>query len=105
MLSSPKNKKKPLICITGSPGVGKSTLAKFLTKRLGFDRLDLHHYYKRISSGYNRSKQSYDIDYKTLKEKRTNHLNSWCTMFALQALIMYKQFLENRLKLNMRLFV
>jgi len=47
----------------------------------------------------------YDIDYKTLKEKRTNHLNSWCTMFALQALIMYKQFLENRLKLNMRLFV
>ena len=56
-------KSKFLICITGSPGVGKSTLAKFLTKRLGFDRLDLHHYYKRISTGYNRSKQSYDINY------------------------------------------
>jgi len=66
-------KSKFLICITGSPGVGKSTLAKFLTKRLGFDRLDLHHYYKRISTGYNRSKQSYDINYskfeKLVKEK------------------------------------
>ena len=65
--------KKKLIAITGSPGVGKSALAKFLTTKLGFDRLDLHHYYKRISTGYNRSKQSYDIDYlkfeKLVKEK------------------------------------
>ncbi|MBI4147486.1 AAA family ATPase [Candidatus Woesearchaeota archaeon] len=62
-----------LIAITGSPGVGKSTLAKILTKELGFDRLDLHHYYKRISTGYNQSKQSYDVDYqkfeKLVKEK------------------------------------
>ena len=54
---------KVLIAITGSPGVGKSTLAKYLVKKLGFDRLDLHHYYKRISTGYNRPKQSYDVDY------------------------------------------
>jgi|SRR3989344_6552896 len=47
----------------------------------------------------------YDVDYKTLKETRFNHLNSWVTMFALQALIMYKQYSENRLKINMRLFV
>lgn len=47
----------------------------------------------------------YDVDYKTLKEKRNNHLNSWVTMFALQALIMYKQYLENRLKVNLRLLV
>lgn len=68
-----QEKSKKLIVITGSPGVGKSTLAKFLTKKLGFDRLDLHHYYKRISTSYNRSKQSYDIDYvkfeKLVKEK------------------------------------
>lgn len=66
-------KKKVLIVISGSPGVGKSTLAKLLTKKLGFDRLDLHHYYKRISTGYDRSKQSYDISYpkfeKLVKEK------------------------------------
>ena len=61
-------KSKFLICITGSPGVGKSTLAKFLVKKLGFDRLDLHHYYKRISTGYDRSKQSYDVDYKKFEK-------------------------------------
>ena len=68
MLSSPKNKKKSLITITGSPGVGKSTLATFLVQKLGFDRLDLHHYYQHISTGYNRSKQSYDIDYKKFEK-------------------------------------
>ncbi len=65
--------RKILITITGSPGVGKSTLAKILVKKLGFDRLDLHHYYKRISTGYNRPKQSYEINYqkfeKLVKEK------------------------------------
>src|SRR3989344_9325612 len=59
---------KVLIVITGSPGVGKSTLANFLVTKLGFDRLDLHHYYKRISTGYDRSKQSYDIDYKKFEK-------------------------------------
>ena len=59
---------KVLIVITGSPGVGKSTLANFLVTKLGFDRLDLHHYYKRISTGYDRSKQSYDVDYKKFEK-------------------------------------
>lgn len=58
------DRKKILIAITGSPGVGKSTLAKFLTEKLGYDRLDLHHHYKRISISYDRSKQSYDVDYR-----------------------------------------
>ena len=47
----------------------------------------------------------YDVDHKTLKEKKSNHLNSWVTMFALQSLIMYKQYLEGRLKVNLRLFI
>ena len=70
---------KPLIVITGSPGVGKSTLAGFLVKKLKLERLDLHYHYKRISVGYNRSKQSYDVDYdkfeKLVKEKlqRSKH--------------------------------
>src|SRR3989344_6117921 len=70
---------KILIVITGSPGVGKSTLAGFLVKKLKLGRLDLHHHYKRISVGYNRSKQSYDVDYdkfeKLVKEKlqRSKH--------------------------------
>ncbi|MEK6809599.1 MAG: adenylate kinase family protein [Nanoarchaeota archaeon] len=67
------NSDKILIVITGSPGVGKSTLAKFLVKKIKLERLDLHHHYKRISVGYNHSKQSYDVDYdkfeKLVKEK------------------------------------
>ncbi len=65
-----------LIIITGTPGTGKSTLAKLIAK-LGYFRLDLHHYYQQLSTGYNRKKQSYDIDYekfeKLVKEKLKEH--------------------------------
>lgn len=54
--------KPTLIIISGTPGTGKSTLAQALAKRLGYQRLDLHHHYKSISSGYNKNKQAYDID-------------------------------------------
>ena len=67
--------RKILIAISGSPGVGKSTLAKFLAKKLGYDRLDLHYYYKRISTRYNRSKQSYDINYKKFEKLVKEKLN------------------------------
>lgn len=53
-----------LIIITGTPCTGKSTLAQALAKKLGYQRLNLHHYYKTISSGYNKKKQAYDIDKK-----------------------------------------
>ncbi len=57
-----------IIVISGTPGVGKSTLAKYLAKKFNFLRLDLHDYYKEISTGYNRSKRCYDIDLKKLEE-------------------------------------
>ena len=73
LIQNKQKSPKILIVISGSPGVGKSTLAKVLTKKLGFDRLDLHHHYKRISNGYDRAKQSYDVDYakfeRLVKEK------------------------------------
>ena len=56
-----------LIAITGSPGTGKSTLAKILEKKLKLERLELHQYYKEISTGYDRKKQCYDIDMKKFK--------------------------------------
>ncbi len=56
--------RKKVIIITGSPGVGKSSLALLLEKKLGFLRFDISQYYRNISSGYNRKKQSYDIDLK-----------------------------------------
>ncbi len=65
-----------LIIIAGTPGTGKSTLAKLIAK-LGYVRLDLHHHYQQLSIGYNQKKQSYDIDYKKfeklVKEKLKEH--------------------------------
>jgi len=57
-----------LIIVTGTPAVGKTTLIKKLVKKLKFERLDLHDYYKEISTGYNRSKQCYDIDLKKFEK-------------------------------------
>ena len=62
-----------VIIITGTPGAGKSTLAKKLAQELKFQRVDLDKHYKVISTGYNKKKQSYDIDIKKftrlIKEK------------------------------------
>ncbi|MBI2111961.1 AAA family ATPase [Candidatus Woesearchaeota archaeon] len=55
---------KKLIVITGTPGVGKSTLAKKLARRLKLKRIDLHNYYSEISLGYDRKNKCHDIDFK-----------------------------------------
>jgi adenylate kinase len=57
-----------LIVITGTPGVGKSTLARRLAKKKEFTRLDLHNFYKDISTGYDRSAKCYDINLKKLQK-------------------------------------
>lgn len=57
-----------LLVITGTPGTGKSTLAKILAKKLDFQRLDLHQYYQVLARGYNKKKQCYDIDLTAFKK-------------------------------------
>ena len=57
-----------VIAISGTPGVGKSTLVKYLQKHFLWRRLDLHHYYKQISTGYNKKKQCYDLDLKKVEK-------------------------------------
>ena len=59
--------KPKLIIITGTPGTGKSTLARDLAKELHGTRLNLHRYYKQLSTTYNKQKQCYDIDLRKFK--------------------------------------
>ena len=40
-----------------------------------------------------------------LDGKRKKDVNAWCTMFALQAIMMYQQMLKNKSPINMGLFV
>ncbi len=60
--------KAKVIAISGTPGTGKSTLAQYLQRHLLWRRLDLHHYYKQLSTGYNRKKQCYDLDLKKVEK-------------------------------------
>ncbi len=60
--------KRKLIVISGTPGTGKTTLALWLSKKLNILRLDLHHYYKQISTGYDCSGKCYDIDMKMFEK-------------------------------------
>lgn len=57
-----KPSQSKLLIITGTPCVGKSTLATYLAKQLKAKRLDLHQHYKELSFGYNHKKQCYDIN-------------------------------------------
>ncbi len=69
-----KSTGQKLLIITGTPGTGKSTLAKALAKRLHGKRLNLHRHYQRISSGYDKEKQSYDVELKKLAALVRNKL-------------------------------
>ncbi len=51
-----------LLIITGTPGIGKSTLARFLARKLGWERLDLARNYRTVAVSYNRKKHCYEVD-------------------------------------------
>lgn len=61
----PSNRK--LIIITGTPGVGKSTLARKLARKTGFKRIDISQHYAELAIKYDRKKQCYEIDLKRLQ--------------------------------------
>ena len=57
------------IIISGTPGTGKSTLAKLLSKRFNFKRLNLKPILKKIYEKYDRKKQCYVVDIKKLNKE------------------------------------
>ncbi|MBU0459193.1 MAG: AAA family ATPase [Nanoarchaeota archaeon] len=57
-----------VIVISGSVGIGKEKLAKYLVKKLSFIHLDLHHHYSEISNNYNQKKKCYDVDLKKFEK-------------------------------------
>jgi len=53
-----------LISVTGTPGTGKTKLAKLLSRRLGIAYVDLNHLVKKyqLHDGFDRRKKSYIVD-------------------------------------------
>lgn len=56
-----------LLIITGTPGTGKSTVARFLARTLGWERLDIAKHYPALATRYDRQKHCYDVDVKKFR--------------------------------------
>lgn len=66
-----KDSLKRLVIITGTPGTGKSTVAKLLTQDLGLLHIDLHELIesdKILNSDFNKEKDCYDLDMVRVEE-------------------------------------
>lgn len=72
--------------------INNEKLDKLARKLLKFQNLD-----KKQNGGF---RYGYDD-----QGNRYEHINSWCTMFALQALILYNQYSENNINFNEFLLV
>src|SRR3989344_8372294 len=60
-----------IIAITGTPGVGKSIVAKKVCKLIGYNYLDLNGLIKknRLYTGYDKKRKSFVVDIAKLKKK------------------------------------
>ena len=59
-----------IICISGTPGTGKSHLARLLAKRTGFRYFDLNNFIKgeKLYDSYDKKDKTYDVDTKKLSK-------------------------------------
>jgi adenylate kinase len=65
-----------LICISGTPGTGKTTLAKIISEELGFPVLDVKKFIKskKISEGYDKKRECEIVDTKKLVKEIVNEI-------------------------------
>lgn len=66
------------IIVTGTPGTGKTTLAKKLSKKLSYEYIDVNEVIKenKLKEGYDRKKKSYLIDVKKLNKSLIKVINN-----------------------------
>ena len=67
-----------IICITGTPGTGKTTFAKNISDKLGFPVLDVKRFIeeKKLSDAYDRKMKCYVVDIKKLNKEIINEINN-----------------------------
>jgi len=67
-----------VVIITGTPGTGKTTLAKQLAKKLNFHYLDVNKIIKKykISEGYDKKRKTIIIDIKKLNKALINEIKN-----------------------------
>ena len=62
------------IVITGNPGVGKHTVSERISKKMGYEIIDINKI--AINSGvYKKNKETLDVDVKKLKKILNNHIS------------------------------
>ena len=59
------------IVVTGTPGTGKTFVAEYIAKRLGFQRVDINRWKKELSIGFDRKRNTTILDMKKLNAKLT----------------------------------
>ena len=57
------------IVVTGTPGTGKTFVAEYIAKRLGFQRVDINRWKKELSIGFDRKRNTTILDIKKLNAK------------------------------------
>ncbi len=95
-----------IISITGTPGVGKTTVAKRLAKRIGYRYVDLVRFIKKnnIYEGYDKKRKAIIVDEKKLKKLKfedaviDGHLSHFIPSDLIIVLRLDPKELERRLK-------
>lgn len=68
-----------VICVTGTPGTGKTTLSKRLAKKLDYYYLDVNKFIfkHRLSEGYDKIRRTKIVDVKKLNKKLINGIKNF----------------------------